>query len=397
MVRAFGRLNAPAATQGFRVILPDGTELEQSASLSEQNVSAGTVLTLEAAGVGTTDQRYDDLVEAIGVSVSSSRGAWSSENSIQLSAYSAAGLFSVASILLAVGADRSWLAATLAGVGALLVTLSAWVLVRAKVVGGAVALALTVSVLTATMGFILGGLVDEALFGGGFGMAVGALAGLVLPKRVRSVVVAPLILAGAALSGGALVTLAGLSPQGAASVVAAVATILVFTAPWIGFAQMPSRIEALHLESTQSVDGSEIARQVGNADVMVLTIRVTAGLLTIASAPLVAVDTAGAALMGCVGLASMLGTRSLYSRAEVLISMITGLVTVMAAGVTASTLNPGLSWWLTLTVCGVGAFVLAWNVVSPQWRPWLNRIANGIQVVALMAVLPLTLVIIGIG
>lgn len=397
MVRAFGRLNAPAATQGFRVILPDGTVLEQSASLNEQSVSAGTVLTLEAAGVGTTDQRYDDLVEAIGVSVSSSRGAWSSENSIQLSAYSAAGLFGVASILLAVGSDRGWIAATLAGVGAVLVTLSAWVLTRAKIVGGAVALALSVSVLAATTGFILGGLMNEALFGGGLGMAVGALAGLVLPKRVRSVVVAPLILAGAALTGGALVTLAGLSPQGAASVVAAAATILVFTAPWIGFAQMPARIEALHLESTQSVDGAEIARQVGNADVMVLTIRVTAGLLTIASAPLVAVDTAGAALMGCVGLASMLGTRSLYSRAEVLVSMITGLVTVMVAGVTASTLNPGLSWWLTLTVCGVGAFVLAWNVVSPKWRPWLNRVANGIQVVTLMAVLPLTLVILGIG
>lgn len=396
MVRAFGRLNAPAATQGFRVILPDGTELEQSFSLNEQNVSAGAVLTLEAAGVGATDQRYDDLVEAIGVSVSHGRNAWRAENSIQLSAYSASGLFAVAALLLFLGGDRGWITVAVSLVGAVLIGLASWVLVRAGVTGGATALALTVPVMTATAGFTLGGLVGAPLFGAGLGLAIGAAAGSILPQRVRSVVVAPVIFAVAGVVAAALITLLGLTPQAAASIVVAAATIMVFAAPWIGFAQMPARIEALQLDSTQALDGTEVARQVGNADVMVLAIRVSAGVLTILSAPLVAVDIPGSALMGCVGLASMLGTRSLYSKAEVLVSMITGLVTVMAAGVTASMLNPELSWWLTLTVCGVGAFVLAWNVITPQWRPWLNRAANGVQIVALMAVLPLTLLILGL-
>jgi hypothetical protein len=209
-------------------------------------------------------------------------------------------------------------------------------------------------------------------------------------------VVGPLLVAAAMIVQGSLTVFAAVEPQRSAAIVVAVVTVLVFAAPWIGLAQMPARIEGLRLTATNRVDHREVARQVGNADVQVLTIRVSTGVVTVALAPLVATDLVGALLMTSIGLAAMLSTRSMYSRAEVLVAMISGLATVLAAGAAIGISRPDLAWWLAATISIVGAFVLAWNVVSPKWRPWLNRIANAAQVVSLMAVPPLTLWVIGV-
>jgi hypothetical protein len=399
MVNALGRLNANAATQGFRLILPSGQEVSQSSTLAAQGVDAGTVLTVEAVGAGASDARYDDLVEAIGSSVDSERSAWKTTDSVQLSAYTASGLFAVAAGLLLLRDDQPALTASLSAVGAILVSLAALVLNRIRVVGGAVALCLTVPLLAATFGFTLLGQTggQARIITAGAGALVGALICLLLPTRQRLVLLGPLTIGAALILDGLLTAYVGISGQSAAALIVALATVAIFTAPWIGLAQMPARIEALRLQSQVPIDPVEVTRQLGNADVAVLTLRVSAGLLTVVLAPTVAIDIPGALLMICVGVAAMLGTRSLYSQAEVLASMIAGLLAVLASGATIAITEPLLLPWVAGIVIAVGAFVLAWNVISAKWRPWLNRLADAVAIVTLMAVLPLTLRILGVA
>jgi type VII secretion integral membrane protein EccD len=401
MAAALGRLNADTATQGFRVLLPSGRELDQAGTLAGQDVSAGALLTLQPDGDAAADARYDDLVEAIGASVDLGRTAWRRGDSVQLSAFSAAGLFALAAGLLLFGGGDPLLTATLAGVGGVLVALAAAVVARIPVTSGAVALALTVPVLLGVAGFVLlagasppgppgaasVGLAQTgaALAGAGLGVLAGACAALVLPRRQRAVIAGPL-----------MVGYAGVTPQRAAAGIVAALTIVVLLAPWIGLAQVPARIDALAQRPRAAIDPVEVAAQVGSADVAVLSLRIAGALVTAALAPVVARDLPGLLLMTSIGLALLLGTRSLYGRAEVLAGVVGGMLTIVVAGATAAVAVPAALPWLAGVMALVGCFVVAWNVVGQQLRPGLNRLANSLHVIALMAVLPLTLWILGL-
>lgn len=398
LVSALGRLTVDAATQGFRVILPSGRELDQARGLADQDVTAGAVLTLEAAGAAAGDTRYDDLVEAIGTSVDSARTPWRRGDSVQLSGYSAAGLFAVGAVLLATGGADPAVTGALAFAGAVLVTVSALVLARIPVLGGAVALALVVPALLGAAGFVAAGgpPTHLRLATAGLGVLLGSAATLVLPERQRATAAGPITAGLALMLHGSLTAFAQLSDERAGAVVVGSLAVVVLFAPWIGLAQVPARIDALALAPRTRIEPADVARQVGSADVAVLSMRIAAGLVITCLAPLVAVDVAGALLMASIGLAFLLGTRSLYGRAEVLAGVVSGLLTLVAAGVTAAIATPGLLPWLAGLVVVVGAFVLAWNVVSVTLRPWLNRLADTLHVLALMAVPPLTVWILGL-
>lgn len=399
LVSALGRLTSDAATQGFRVIMPSGRELDQGLSLAGQGVSSGAVLSLEVAGGASGDVRYDDIVEAIGASVDGSRTPWRRGDSVGLSAYSASGLFGVAAALLVLGGADSVVAAIPALVGAGLVGLAAMVLVRLSVVGGAVALTMTVPLLVGAAGFVLApdSLASGQVAVAGVGVLLGSVACLLLPRRHRAVAAGPVVAGLAALLVGGLGGFASVPLDRAAALAVALVTVTVLLAPWLGLAQIPAHIDAISPVPRGGIDGRVVAAQLGAADVAVLATRVAAGLVTASLAPLVATTPAGALLMACVGLAFLLGTRSLYGRAEVLAGVVGGLVTLVVAGVTSTIAMPGLLPWLVGLTVLVGGFVLAWNVISVGLRPWLTRAADGLHVVALMAVLPLTLLVWGLA
>lgn len=396
MVAALGRLSVDTATQGFQVVTSAGDELDQGMSLTEQDVFAGTVLTLETAGEATTDARFDDLVEAIGTSVEASRSPWRRGDSVQLSAYSAAGMFVVAAALLLLGGNPI-ATGILALAGAGLVLAAAAVVLRAGTIGGAVALTLTVPALLGSGAFaaLAGPDTPFRLGAAGLGVLLGSAACLILPDRFRMVSSGPLLVGSALLLQNALVELIGLTDQRAAALVAAIVTVIVLLAPWLGLAQVPARIDALAPRPRQQINANQVAAQVGNGEVAVLALRIAAGLLTIALAPMVAVDLTGTLLMACIGLGTMLGTRSLYGRAEVLAGTIGGMLTLVSTGLASALNSPDSLPYLTGIAILAGGFVLAWNVVSPKLRPSLSRAANVLQITALSAVLPLTVMLLG--
>lgn len=397
MVNALGRLTVEAATQGFRVITSAGQELDQALDLTEQDVIGGSVLTLQTAGDGVADTRFDDLVEAIGSSVETGRTPWRRGDAVALSAYSAAGMFTVAAALLALG-NNPLITAILAIVGAGLVLAAAAVVLRSGVTGGAVALTLTVPVLLACGAYAAcyGWEGQYRLGAAGIGLVAGSAACLILPERYRMVAAGPLLIGGALAMQNGLVTLAGLTAQQGAAIVVALATIIVLLAPWLGLAQIPARIDALAARPRQPIKGDQVSEQVNGAAIAVLSMRIAAAVVSISFAGLVAVDLTGTILMACVGVGTMLGTRSLYGRAEVLAGTIGGMLTLVAAGVTSAIHTPESLPVLAGLAILSGAFVLAWNVVSPKLRPWLNRLANAVHVIALSAVLPITLILLGL-
>lgn len=398
MAQAHGRLNGDSATQGFRVMTASGRELDQAKTLQQLGVSAGAFLTLVPGG-SVPDVRYDDLVEAIGDAVDSVRVPWVRSDSVQLSCYTAAGLFAVVAMLLALGGGDSWLAGATGLVGAALVALAVVVLVRIPVLSGALALALTVPVLCGAAAYSLTASFPHGvrLAAAGAGLLLGA-AGLVpLPPRQRAAMAAPLTAGFAVLLLGSLTAFGHASEQRASALVVAVLTVVVLLAPWIGLAQIPARIDALASSSQASVDASAVDPQVAAADVVALSLRVASGIVTVALTPLVAISTTGGLLMVSVGLGLLLGTRALYGRAEVFVNAVAGMLTLLVAGITLALMTPALLPWIVGLMTVVGAFVLAFNVLDVTLRPWLGRLSDAVHIVALTAVLPLTAMIWGIA
>gem|GEM_PF-6728774 len=119
MVKALGPLDSGTATKGFTVRTSDGHALNQSRTLPDQEVRPGAVLTIEPMGSNAQDQRYDDLIEAVGTAVADNSTPWKKTNSVQLSAHASAALVLLAALLLVTGTHEPIVGATVQSDGAL--------------------------------------------------------------------------------------------------------------------------------------------------------------------------------------------------------------------------------------------------------------------------------------
>ena len=106
ILRSIGRMDVYGASAGFTVSTSSGQVLDQSLCLRDQGVRAGASLTLERAGQGRDDQRFDDLVEAVGSAVENTVDPWTPLDSLQLSAYASALFVGLAGVLLLSGASQ---------------------------------------------------------------------------------------------------------------------------------------------------------------------------------------------------------------------------------------------------------------------------------------------------
>ena len=87
IIKALRPLDPGTATRGFTIRTSDGRVLNQSESLPDQRIRPGAVLTVEPSGTNVKDQRYDDLVEAVGTAVAENSVPWEKTSSVQLSAH----------------------------------------------------------------------------------------------------------------------------------------------------------------------------------------------------------------------------------------------------------------------------------------------------------------------
>lgn len=390
MVKAMAPLDAGTATQGFVIRTSDGQALNQSKSLPDQNVHPGAVLTLETTGTNAQDQSYDDLVEAIGTTVAENSTPWEKTHSVQLSAHASAALVLVASLLLLTGSRATVLTGVVGIAGAILTTLATAVVARMPNQPGALSLGHTTPVLVACAAFAFteGPWFAMPLLSAGIGLLVGSSALLVLPADLRVSIAGPITTGLSFLVTGSLIQTANVPPPAAASLTLAILIVLTLSAPWVAIAQLPVTIGGSGED--ERIDPSKVSSHVTNSRVLVIALKAGCSVAMVTLSPILAATPISVAILACVGLALMLSTRSLRSRVEVLLGVLTGmLLTVMAAVATTTVFPNALPWTLGATILAA-VVLLAANVVSQKLRPWMTRFADALGIIALLAIPPLT-------
>lgn len=397
MVQALGRLNTYTASQGYRVMASNGRTLQPSLSLPSQGVNAGALLTLEAADAAVAERRYDDLVEAVGDTITTTQTPWQPGDSVHLSAHSSAAIFTVAALLL-LTQDAPPLITAIAGItGTTLVALSAALVARrSSTPTGAISLALSAPLLAACTAHALtpGPWYALPLAAAGLALAVTAPTAFVLARQYRAVFAAPLFLGFSFLLVGLLTAFVGVVPQGAAGLTMTLNVVMVLLAPWIALAQVPVRIETSG--SIERTDAALVRSHVQNGRILVLALKGATTLCLLILLPLLATTAVGIALSTAMGVALMLSTRSLHGKAEVLLGVLTGMALTTTTGILAALSLPSSMPYIIAGAVIVGILVLALNVVSVRARPHMTRMADAASVIALLAIPPLTMAVWGL-
>jgi len=132
IVSQITQLSASSASQGYRITNSQGKVLDQSQTLINQGIQAGSVLILSKIGDSTQDLRYDDLVEAVGTAVENDQAPWNSDNSVDLSTHASALLVLTAAVLIFTGGRGSTMGLIVGLSGAVLASLACAVIARSS-------------------------------------------------------------------------------------------------------------------------------------------------------------------------------------------------------------------------------------------------------------------------
>ncbi len=145
------------------------------------------------------------------------------------------------------------------------------------------------------------------------------------------------------------------------------------------------------------VDRERVRGQVAlGHEVMVAVGLSTGGAALLVTPQLVADGLAGTALVlaGCA--ATLLRTRHARTRTTVVIAMATGILGVALAAVVAALTHPTWRPALAVLLGATGAVVVALAVLAPRTRVRLGRVADALDGVALVSLLPLAAATVGI-
>ena len=402
ILRSLGRMDVYGASAGFTVSTSSGQVLDQSLCLRDQGVRAGAALTLERAGQGREDQRFDDLVEAVGSAVETTVDPWTPLDSLQLSVYASAVFVGLASALLVsasthgtslLGADSSFdgvrlIAYPIIGiVGALLLTGTAAVVSRRLEHSSVAVLAGCAPVLLAcaSAGALPAGpWTTSGALAAGAALTIGALCHLVLPGKLRASGLCPAIV-GVTLSSFSLFS--GALGMSAARVTALLSALLLLIC--LAMASVPVRVTGP--SATAHIDPRQIGKSVSMGVALSVSIRLGTCLSLIILAPILASSMEGVILCALIGTALMLSTRSIRSRIEVLIGVISGMAILSWAAFAAALLAPTTALLVLVTSLAGSLLVLAMNVVTPKVRPWLSRTADTFATLIIVAIPPFAL------
>lgn len=404
LARELGVLDPEQATHGFRLVAGGGTLLDPDRSFAAQGVTDGSVLSLEVVDP-STDKVYDDVVEAVADVVETQFAPWTARHSAGTAVGASVVLFLCAAWALFTARNSGLLVAAVALAVALLLVGSAAVLHARAQAGGALALALTALAFAATSGSAVAP--ADALWGRGLvwvgsAVAIVGLAAALVVARHRLV-----LAAGAAV--GLVATAVGLATgvlevdvTTVCAVVLVLAVVVGNVLPWAGLSSSRLSSHAPRTEAEIEADVPEVDRErvrgqvaLGH-EVMVAVGLSTGGAALLVTPQLVADGLAGTALVlaGCA--ATLLRTRHARTRTTVVIAMATGILGVALAAVVAALTHPTWRPALAVLLGATGAVVVALAVLAPRTRVRLGRVADALDGVALVSLLPLAAATVGI-
>jgi type VII secretion integral membrane protein EccD len=409
LARSVGLLDPSTVYGGYRLVTADGRELATDAGLVIQGVEDGGLIT-GAAGVDDDAPRvYDDVVEAMTDIVEHDLRPWSPAAGRRTALW-AAGLF------MALGAVALLIqrGSLLAGVAAVVVSAAlvtgAIVLSRAqREPEAAVAVAWMGALYAAVAGLML--VTDTPFFGppvaagGGAAMAAGLVC-LVGLGEGRTLVL-PTVVAGAVfLVTGLLMQIARPQDGSDPAVVLTVALVLVVILgsvfPWLALGATSTSVDQLYnvadiTAEPRPVDPARVGSDARVAHEILVAVSATVGLLLVLIAPLaVSLGLSGALVAVLCCAVVMLRTRQYRTGPEVLVGLVSGIVGLLSAAVAALWVHPDWRPTIAVVLAASGAVLLAVTLLPATPSVRRGRLGDVAESVALLALIPVTVVAVGI-
>ncbi len=406
LARSVGLLDAGTVYAGYRVVTAEGRRLAEDSGLTLQGVEDGGLLTI-SAGVDQAPPRiYDDVVEAMTDVVEHDLRPWEPASGRRTA-------LSAAALMLALGAGALLLqrgsppAATAALVVSAALAAAAIALSRAQ---DEAEVAVAVAWMSAGYAAVAGlasapgtrlDLGSAAVHVGGAVMLSGLVC-LIGLGRSKALVLPP-VLVGAVLVGAGLLSVGlDLDPADVLCVALAFVVIVGSVFPWLALGATSMRVDQLHSRADitadpRPIDPGRVASDALVAHEILLAISATVGLLLIVVAPLaVTVGLAGVALSVVACGVVMLRTRQYHAGSEVLVGLASGVLGL--ASVAGSVLWLREEWHgpaaVVLAAAGVGLMTVTLLPAPASVRR--ARLGDVVETVALLALLPLTVLSIGL-
>jgi hypothetical protein len=128
-----------------------------------------------------------------------------------------------------------------------------------------------------------------------------------------------------------------------------------------------------------------------------MALRISGAVIILLGTPFaVASGLPGTLLVLVVCLAMMLGVREVYSRRDVLVMTGTGIAGGALAGLSVMVAHPQWWLWTAIAVAALTVGIVGIALVSPGPRPALQRVGDTIEVLCVLAVLPLAAFAVGV-
>lgn len=400
VIDEMGLLTPRAASGGFRLVNSLGEQIPIELTPAEASLAAGDMLTIEGLGYGEEDQRYDDLVEALGAAVEATSTGWSGQDSLRTCIAAACALFAVTAGVL-------WFAggmlAITAGFGAAVAAIIAAVVVlRLGQPTGAVVTHASAALLAAAASAALVEPIGlKLLFAGAAFLVVGGVGFLTLRAAASGEQLPELMAMFGLLYLGLMLTWAGIArhylmqePHFIAVVLGTVTALVLIMTPWIALAQTPIRSYIPRTDEERARDNavytdSEIRRYTATGRALAITIKIAGGIGLLFVAPFLVTDQiASLVLVGSIGASLLLATRQVRDRAEVLIGVLSGAGILVEMALFIMLTQPHLASIIAWIIIALASLVLFLGALARAFSPAMNRWADALSVCCLLAIVP---------
>jgi type VII secretion integral membrane protein EccD len=398
LARELGVLDARSASQGFRLRSSHGRLIDPDKGLAAQGIQDGAVLTLEPVSA-SRDKVYDDVVEAVSDLVETQFTPWTARHSATTAVGASVVFFLAAAYALFTTRDSGVLiAATAAACSALLLAAAAVLTYVRRQAFAAGALAATALVFAMVAGFAArpsAPLWGEGLMYAGAAMAIASAAAVACVDRQRMLLGAGVVVGLAALLIGALHSLLGWGLTPICAVLFLVATIAGNALPWLGISTSrltthPPKSDLEVYADVPEVERDRVRAQVALGHELMIAMGVaTTAVMLLCTPQLVVAGRAGAVLALVGFVATLLRTRHSRTRATVLAAMAGGVSGLALGSIAAAQTHPTWRPWLALALAAGAALVVALALIVPRSRVRLGRVADALEGVSLVSLVPL--------
>jgi type VII secretion integral membrane protein EccD len=407
IARDLGALTSENAYGGFRLVRHDGRTVDADRNLQAQGVEDGAILTLVIGADVAEPRVYDDVVEAVADVIESEFQPWSARRSALVGQAAATAFLTAAAVVLALDRSDHVLVSVAAGIAAAVVLTAAVVLSRRRRESAPAGLLLTgaAAALAAVAGYRAlahGAWSGTPLALAGLGvLLVGAIGYLAIADR-RELLLSP-------VAGGAVIAVVGAvvgsTGFSAASVFAfgLAATVLIGNAlgwlavSWTRIAVSSPRTESEIYAEPSAIHPEPLAEAVRQGHRMLIASSVAVGAVALTLTPVVV----GSGITGTVlcllcGTALMLRTRHSRTTADVAVGLISGVLLLAEIAVAASLQHPGWRSPIAVTLAAAAAGLVGFAALAPRLRVRLGRLADAVDVLNLVALLPLAVAAAGV-